>query len=52
MSVDGEVKEKTKKKKTLTKANKLRIGSSTQERMKIDPRRRSPVRILARRARQ
>jgi hypothetical protein len=37
MSVDGEVKEKTKKKKILTKANKLRIGSSTQDRMKIDP---------------
>jgi hypothetical protein len=37
MSVDGEVKGKTKKKKILTKANKLRIGSSTQDRMKIDP---------------
>jgi hypothetical protein len=37
MSMDGEVKEKTKKKKILTKANKLRIGSSTQDRMKIDP---------------
>jgi hypothetical protein len=37
MRVDVEVKEKTKKKKILTKANKLRIGSSTQDRMKIDP---------------